>query len=132
MQGNTANFYESEKRAKQQSFKTMARQAKRRMKTGFWETCKEDMNERLYRAKELGLNESKAGRYFKEKVEERLMGAEKDYEKTGFTSNVIFPTCALTDSKGRIAVYYGAADTNMAIAFTTVDKLLEFAKKYNA
>ena len=60
-----------------------------------------------------------------------LMGAEKDYEKTGFTSNVIFPTCALTDSKGRIAVYYGAADTNMAIAFTTVDKLLQFAKQYN-
>lgn len=61
-----------------------------------------------------------------------LMGAEEFYETTGFTPNVIFPTCALTDSKGRIAIYYGAADTNMAIAFTTVDKLLEFAKRYNA
>jgi len=61
-----------------------------------------------------------------------LMGAEEPYERTGFTSNVIFPTGALTDSKGRICIYYGAADTNMAIAFTTVEKLLAFAKKYNA
>ena len=60
-----------------------------------------------------------------------LMAAEEPYETAGFTANVIFPTCALTDSEGRISVYYGAADTNMAIAFTTVDKLLAFAKKYN-
>lgn len=54
-----------------------------------------------------------------------------DYETIGFTPNVVFPCTALADSQGRVAIYYGAADTNMAIAFTTVDKLLEFAKKYN-
>ena len=60
-----------------------------------------------------------------------LLEAKESYETTGFTSNVVFPTGALTDSNGRIAIYYGAADTNMAIAFTTVDKLLEFVKKYD-
>lgn len=60
-----------------------------------------------------------------------LLEAKESYETTGFTSNVVFPTGALTDSNGRIAIYYGVADTNMAIAFTTVDKLLEFVKKYD-
>lgn len=54
-----------------------------------------------------------------------------DYETIGFTPNVLFPCSALVDSQGRVSIYYGAADTNMAIAFTTVDKLLEFAKKFN-
>ncbi len=54
-----------------------------------------------------------------------------EYETVGFTPNVAFPCTALTDSQGRVSIYYGVADTNMAIAFTTVDKLLEFAKKYN-
>ena len=101
MQGNTVHFYESEKRVKPQSFKTMARQAKCRIKTGFWETCKEDMNERLYRAKELGLNESKAGRYFKEKVEERLLGTEKDdfYEKV---KAMLLQNGEVSDAIGRL------------------------------
>ena len=58
-----------------------------------------------------------------------LMTPEEDYETVGFTSNVIFPCSALTDGQGRVTVYYGAADKTMAIAFTTVEKLLEFVKK---
>ena len=30
---------------------------------------------------------------------------------------------------GKIAIYYGAADTTVALAFTTVDELLDFVKK---
>ena len=60
-----------------------------------------------------------------------LMTPEKEYETVGFTSNVLFPCSALVDDSGEIAIYYGAADTTMGIAFTTVDKLLEFVKKYS-
>ena len=62
-----------------------------------------------------------------------IMTPEMDcpYETTGFTPNVIFPCSALVDSEGHVTIYYGAADTNMGIAFTTVDKLIEFAKEYN-
>ena len=60
-----------------------------------------------------------------------LMTPEKDYEVAGFTSNVIFPCGALTDEQGRVTIYYGAADTTMAMAFSTVDKLLAFVKKYS-
>lgn len=62
------------------------------------------------------------------KAKEFLMSPEEDYERIGFTPNVMFPTTALCDSKGHITIYYGVADTNMAIAFTTVEKLLWFVK----
>ena len=60
------------------TLRTLARQAKIRIKNGFWEDCKEDLNERLERAKELGINESKAGRYFKDKVSAGILGETQD------------------------------------------------------
>ena len=43
--------------------------------------------------------------------------------------NVLFPVSALTDAPtGRIAVYYGAADTYTSIAFCQVDELLAYMK----
>ena len=54
------------------------------------------------------------------------------YECVGDVPNVVFPCAALTDSAtGRIAVYYGCADTVTGIAFTTVDELLRFVKEHN-
>jgi beta-1,4-mannooligosaccharide/beta-1,4-mannosyl-N-acetylglucosamine phosphorylase len=59
-----------------------------------------------------------------------LLTPEKEYEVAGFVPNVCFPCAALTDAKtGRIAIYYGAADTYTAIAFTTVEETLSFIKK---
>lgn len=46
------------------------------------------------------------------------------YECVGDVPNVVFPCAALHDDKGRIAVYYGAADTVTALAFTTVEELM--------
>ncbi|MBR2341266.1 MAG: hypothetical protein IKA72_02525 [Clostridia bacterium] len=60
------------------TFKALARQAKERVKTGFWQDCKEDIDERMEKVKELGLNESKAGRYFKQKVSASLLGEKED------------------------------------------------------
>jgi beta-1,4-mannooligosaccharide/beta-1,4-mannosyl-N-acetylglucosamine phosphorylase len=52
------------------------------------------------------------------------------YECVGDTPNVVFPCAALTDaSAGRIAIYYGAADTVTCLAFTSVDELIEYVKK---
>jgi beta-1,4-mannooligosaccharide/beta-1,4-mannosyl-N-acetylglucosamine phosphorylase len=48
----------------------------------------------------------------------------------GFVSNVIFPCATLHDAKtGRIAIYYGAADTYVALAFTTVEEIIEYVKE---
>lgn len=58
-----------------------------------------------------------------------LLTPQEPYEVTGFVPNVAFPCAALTDSAtGRIAIYYGAADTYTAVAFTRADELLAYLK----
>ena len=52
------------------------------------------------------------------------------YECVGDVPNVVFPCAALTDADtGRIAVYYGCADTVTGLAFTTVDELVRYTKE---
>lgn len=48
------------------------------MKSGFWNDCKDDLNAQMEKAKEQGLNESKAGRYFKSRVSASLTGEQED------------------------------------------------------
>ncbi len=58
-----------------------------------------------------------------------LMSPQTPYECVGDTPNVVFPCAALTDSAtGRIAIYYGAADTVTGLAFAHIDELVEFTK----
>jgi beta-1,4-mannooligosaccharide/beta-1,4-mannosyl-N-acetylglucosamine phosphorylase len=60
---------------------------------------------------------------------EYLITPEEDYETVGFVPNVCFPCACLADADtGRIAIYYGAADTYVALAFTTVDEVLDYLK----
>jgi len=59
-----------------------------------------------------------------------IMSPQKDYECIGDVPNVVFPCAALCDAAtNRIAIYYGAADTVVALAFTTADILIDFVKK---
>jgi beta-1,4-mannooligosaccharide/beta-1,4-mannosyl-N-acetylglucosamine phosphorylase len=56
-----------------------------------------------------------------------LLTPEKPYEETGFVPNVVFPCATLQDpDTGRIAIYYGAADSYVALAFTTVDLVVDY------
>jgi beta-1,4-mannooligosaccharide/beta-1,4-mannosyl-N-acetylglucosamine phosphorylase len=59
-----------------------------------------------------------------------LLTPEKPYETSGFVPNVVFPCQNLYDApSGRIAIYYGAADTYTALAFGKVDEIIEYVKK---
>jgi len=61
-----------------------------------------------------------------------IMGPEESYETCGNTTNVVFPCATVCDSQtGRIAIYYGAADTFVALAFTEVDLITDYIKKHN-
>jgi beta-1,4-mannooligosaccharide/beta-1,4-mannosyl-N-acetylglucosamine phosphorylase len=58
-----------------------------------------------------------------------ILTPEEWYEERGFVANVVFPCAALTDAKtGRIAIYYGAADSYVGLAFTTVDEIVDYIK----
>ena len=59
-----------------------------------------------------------------------IMAPWETYECMGDVPNVVFPCAALHDAEsGKIAVYYGCDDTVTGLAFTTVDKLLDYVKK---
>ena len=56
-----------------------------------------------------------------------LTSPQKLYECVGDVPNVVFPCAALTDADtGRIAIYYGCADTVTGLIFTTIDELFNF------
>lgn len=58
-----------------------------------------------------------------------LISPQKTYECVGDVPNVTFPCAALTDAHtGRIAIYYGGADTVTCLAFTYVHELIDFIK----
>ncbi len=58
-----------------------------------------------------------------------LLFPTTDYECAGFVPNVCFPCAAICDAPtGRIALYYGAADTCTCLCFCRVDEVLEFLK----
>lgn len=59
-----------------------------------------------------------------------IMTPRENYECIGDVPNVVFPCAVLTDADtGRIAIYYGCADTVTGLAFTTVDELVAFTKE---
>lgn len=62
-----------------------------------------------------------------------LLSPQQLYECVGDVPNVVFPCAALTDpATGRIAIYYGAADTVTGLAFAQVDEVLDFLKAESA
>ncbi len=63
------------------------------------------------------------------RTEPYILSPQKEYECVGDVPNVVFPCAALTDPEtGRIAIYYGAADTVVCLAYTQVDELINFIK----
>ncbi len=61
-----------------------------------------------------------------------ILTPETWYEERGFVPNVCFPCAAVTDSQtGRIAIYYGCADTYVGLAFTTAEKLYDYILRYD-
>ena len=63
------------------------------------------------------------------RTEPYLMSPQKMYECVGDVPNVVFPSGALHDAAtGRLAIYYGAADTVTCLAFAQVDELISFIK----
>lgn len=58
--------------------KSLAKEAKSRMKKGFWEQCEKDLDVSRGFAREQGISERKMERYFAEKVTTRVRGESPD------------------------------------------------------
>lgn len=63
------------------------------------------------------------------RTEPYLLSPQRIYEQVGDVPNVAFPCAALSDAEtGRIAIYYGGADTVICMAFCDVNEVVDFVK----
>jgi beta-1,4-mannooligosaccharide/beta-1,4-mannosyl-N-acetylglucosamine phosphorylase len=61
-----------------------------------------------------------------------LLNPRETYECVGDVPNVVFPCAALVDPpSGRMAIYYGGADTVTCLAFARIQELLEYTKDHS-
>jgi beta-1,4-mannooligosaccharide/beta-1,4-mannosyl-N-acetylglucosamine phosphorylase len=59
-----------------------------------------------------------------------LLTPSTSYECVGNVPNVVFPCGALVDGKtGKLALYYGSADTVVSVAFGYVPEIVDFVRK---
>lgn len=66
------------------------------------------------------------------RTDRHLLTPDAAYEVSGHVPNVVFPCAALHDPPtGRLAIYYGAADTSTCIAYAKSDELIAFTKAHS-
>ncbi len=58
--------------------------------------------------------------------DEWVFGPEMAYERAGDVADVVFPCGWILDRKGKIRLYYGAADTSIALAIGELDQILDY------
>jgi len=54
-----------------------------------------------------------------------VLSPREDYERIGDIPNVCFACGAVLDRDGAMKIYYGAADTSICVALTTLDEIME-------
>ena len=60
-----------------------------------------------------------------------IFGPETPYERTGDVPNVVFPCGAIVEDDGTMKMYYGAADTCIALAEANVEEIVKLCLKDN-
>lgn len=92
---------------REKNFKSIAKEAKSRLKSGFWENCKDEFRTDVARAKNAGISESRAGRYFAGKITCTVKGGDDDafYEKV---KAILLAEGEVSDAIGRLTdrAYY--------------------------
>ena len=117
------------------SLRDEARLAKNRIKSGFWTECQENMTEHLEKAREQGLNESKAGRYFKTQVEAKIEGKKED-EFYLRVKEMLLTQGEVSDAIGRLTdkEYYATLSYEEKQRYTLIlgEKYLRALEKFRA
>ncbi|MDR0886198.1 MAG: glycoside hydrolase family 130 protein [Clostridiales Family XIII bacterium] len=63
---------------------------------------------------------------------EFLLTPEEWYEERGFVPNVTFPCATIVDkATNRMAIYYGAADTYVGLAYAYVNEIVDYIKTHS-
>ena len=122
-------------RQTENSLREEARRAKMRIKNGFWKECKDNLNAQLEKARENGVNESKAGRFFAEKVSEKIAGKKEDefYLKV---KQILLSEGEVSDAIGRLTdkAYYATLsyEEKQRYNLTLSEKYLRALERFRA
>ena len=120
---------------KGRSLREEARLAKKRMKSGFWQDCQEDLTQKKEKAREQGLNESKAGRYFKTQVEAQIEGRKED-EFYLRVKEMLLSQGEVSDAIGRLTdrAYYNTLsyDEKQRYTLALSEKYLRALERFRA
>ena len=60
-----------------------------------------------------------------------LLSPREVYERIGDINNVVFACGAIVEDDNQIKIYYGAADSYVGLAFTTVDDIVAYIKEHS-
>ena len=117
------------------TFRALARSAKERMKSGFWAECKQDVSKKLEMAREQGLNDSKAGRFFASQVSAKIEGKQED-EFYLRVKELLTKEGEVSDAIGRLTdkEYYEALsyDEKQRYVLSLSEKYLRALEKFRA
>ncbi len=58
-----------------------------------------------------------------------VLSPRADYERVGDINNVVFPSASVVEPDGEVKVYYGAADTCICVATSTLEALIAIARE---
>jgi len=88
----------------EKTFKMLAKDAKKRIRSGFWEASKDDLREYVDMAKKSGMNASKVERYYTDKLSLSVKGGapsadEEFYERV---KNLLLSEGEVSDAIGRL------------------------------
>lgn len=68
----------------------------------------------------------------KYRCETFLMTPQEWYEERGFVPNVCFPCATVQNPEsGQLAIYYGAADSYVGLAFGYIDEIIDYIKDHS-
>ncbi len=97
-----------EKAKSAKSIKSAAKEAKRRLKSGFWENCRHELSAELARARDAGVSESRACRYFTGKVSCTIRGGGEDDAFYARVKEMLLSEGEVSDAIGRLTdrAYY--------------------------
>lgn len=113
----------------EKSFKMLARDAKKRIKSGFWENSKDDLKEFVSLAEKSGLNTSKVERYYTGKISDSIKG-ERDRQDEEFYEKVkqlLLKEGEVSDAIGRLT----DREHYMSLSFEERQRYtLELSEKY--
>lgn len=67
------------------------------------------------------------------RTNQHLLTPDREYEISGHVPNVVFPCAALhQEETGKLAIYYGAADTCTCVSYANINELIDFTKANSA